>query len=45
VIKYGGINDSNENGLTVLVSIQDNENGIDTIRYMDKNGQEMLVNA
>lgn len=45
MIKYGGINDSNENGLTVLVSIQDNENGIDTIRYMDKNGQEMLVNA
>lgn len=36
---------SNENGLIVLVNIQDNENGIDTITYKGKDGKEVVVNA
>ena len=36
---------SNENNLIVLVTIQDDENGIDTISYKNKQGKEIRVNA
>lgn len=36
---------SNENNLIVLVTVQDDENGIETIEYVNKDGQQAKING
>lgn len=36
---------SNENNLIVLVTVQDDENGIETIEYINKDGQQAKING